>query len=130
MTFTTFLNVDVTLEGVSDTNVISGLLALDFFVVSADDSRFTLEMSAPFDSAQHALDEIVVRLRKLDAERLAAWHGCTRRSADIGIATGEAPHNAVFRICASTLAAAAILDLDLAFVVYGFRDDEPAGSCF
>ncbi|XXF79678.1 hypothetical protein P2318_07940 [Myxococcaceae bacterium GXIMD 01537] len=113
------MNVDLILKSETGISTLLSALGELVLVLSSDDKGACLELPAQPSTPEEAATRFATLILGLSGEAREEWNRCTERTLDVGILPGEVPHEASYRLPASTLSLAASIGADVVFTVYG-----------
>jgi hypothetical protein len=116
---TRFLNVDLDLFADRDLDALLSALAPRLFLLNTSDGRWTFELADESDSAEEVMRTMAAVVVALPSAPRALWDGCTRRSMNVGVQAGAAPHQWDTALSHETLTMLAGIGAEVVFTVYG-----------
>jgi hypothetical protein len=119
-TATHFLNVDLDLHAKSGLKDLLAALDPSVFVLNPEspDDHASVELSTQPQSVDEAIQLYYDLVQALPPPARALWDNCEKRTMDIGIQSGDHPHQTRYLLSGETIARLSSMKADVAFTVY------------
>jgi hypothetical protein len=116
---TRFLNVDLSLRlGRGHTGQLMRFLETHLLLLHSEGGHATFEHRESPSSAEKGIVRIAAIVKRLPPTARVQWNRCRKRTMDVGVEGGLAPHQTRFGLGSSALRALIETGAELVFTVY------------